>query len=71
MTRDEKVQKYRKGLYRVPAPPVCTVWWNEYSWIKYIDKHGTWLTCPDDPNHIRHYSKETKKEKGGDKWNII
>lgn len=40
--RTKKVQKYRNGEYKVKPPPVSTVWWNEYDWIKWIDKHGKW-----------------------------
>lgn len=36
---------YRKGLYLMPVPPVCTVMWTESDWINFIDNQGRWL-CP-------------------------
>jgi|JI10StandDraft_1071094.scaffolds.fasta_scaffold547473_1 hypothetical protein len=39
----KKVEKYRAGAYAFPAPPVYTNNWDQSSWIKYIDQHGTWL----------------------------
>ena len=49
LTRDQKVTKYRNGEYKVKPPPVCTVWWNEYDWIKFIDRDGVWTETKTDP----------------------
>lgn len=37
---EELNEKYKKYEYRMPAPPVCTVFWNCYDWIKWIYNHG-------------------------------
>jgi len=42
LNKQQKVVMYRKGLYKCPPPPVSTVWWTEYEWIKYIDQYGKW-----------------------------
>ena len=38
----EKIEKYRAGRYRIPAPPVLHVEWNEADWIRFIDACGKW-----------------------------
>jgi hypothetical protein len=42
-TEEEKLTKYRAGLYKMPVPPVCTILWIEENWIEYIDREGVWL----------------------------
>ena len=31
------------GSYRFPAPPVCTHYWDEMAWIRFIDADGRWI----------------------------
>ena len=42
LTYQQKLEKYKKGEYLFPAPPVCTVRWDDDAWIKYIDGHKGW-----------------------------
>ena len=37
MTHEEKVEAYRNGKYIFKAPPVCTAYWDDGAWIKWID----------------------------------
>lgn len=41
--REFKVAAYRRGLYSIPVPPVCTTAWGEGAWINYIDSYGVWM----------------------------
>jgi uncharacterized C2H2 Zn-finger protein len=54
----EKVHKYREGKYLVKPPPVSTIWWNEYDWIKWIDKEGKWLDDKQKGVGCRPYDKK-------------
>lgn len=38
----EKTDKYEKGQYLIPVPPVTTQYWNRQDWINFIDNHGKW-----------------------------
>lgn len=43
VTQAEKIQAYREGRYRFPAPPVSHALWSESAWVAYIDANGQWL----------------------------
>ena len=40
---EHKRARYRAGLYKFKAPPVCTTRWTEDDWITYIDACRGWL----------------------------
>jgi hypothetical protein len=40
MTQDEKRKAYREGRYNCEVPPVCTAYWNEDDWIRFIEETG-------------------------------
>ena len=37
-----KLEAYKAGHYMFPAPPVCSFYWNDDDWIRYIDSCGKW-----------------------------
>lgn len=39
----DKYKKYHKGEWQCMVPPVCTTYWMQRDWIKWIDSNGTWL----------------------------
>jgi hypothetical protein len=43
MTYETKLDKYRRGLYRMRVADVCHGHWSESDWVRYIDAHGLWL----------------------------
>lgn len=38
----DKLNLFKRGLFRIPAPPVSTYHWSDTDWIKYIDRDGSW-----------------------------
>ena len=42
LTDEEKRRRFRAGEYRFKAPPVCTVFWGEGDWIKWVDACEGW-----------------------------
>lgn len=43
MTEQEKLEKYKDGLYRMEVPPVNSMHWEAGAWITWIDYTGEWL----------------------------
>ena len=41
-TLEDKLRMYAAGEYVFHAPPVCTVQWDMYDWIKFIDAGNGW-----------------------------
>jgi hypothetical protein len=42
LTEEEKRELYHTGQYVFKAPPVCTAYWNDKSWIDWIDSCEGW-----------------------------
>jgi len=50
LTVEEKLEKYRKGLYRMEVPPVASFnWQGPRPWVIWIDATGEWLEEPTTP----------------------
>ena len=35
--------KFRRGEYKIPPPPIPHAYWGEERWIDYINAYGVWL----------------------------
>lgn len=44
LTEAQKRELYAKGQYKFKAPPVCTAYWSDADWIKYISAYNGWIT---------------------------
>ena len=43
LSKQQKLNLYRAGQYKFPAPSGPTAFWNDQDWINYVDTHGRWL----------------------------
>ena len=53
LTMNRKWILFHRHQYKMPPPPVPTVYWGVDDWVRYIDKHGEWL-----------YDREEREEEG-------
>ena len=43
LTQNRKWILFHRHQYKIPPPPIPTVYWGVQDWVRYIDKHGEWL----------------------------
>jgi len=43
MTQQDKMNKFKSGYWRAPAPPVSTGLWSDWDWVAYIDSYKGWF----------------------------
>lgn len=48
------------------APPVCTAWWNDYDWARYIAKNGVETEPETIRNSFGLWVKTGEKDDKGD-----
>ena len=42
MSEEQKKEAYKEGWYVFSVPPVCTAYWTDEDWIKWIDGCNGW-----------------------------
>ena len=40
VTRAELLERFSEGRYRFRAPPVCTQYWSNWDWCRFVLSYG-------------------------------